>query len=100
MFLHLLNISLPFHFAYIAVFVLLWKFVIHLFVESASCGWGWNPCQGFLLGGAVSVFWLVELQSLLSECNEVASSEFGGIYGFGMALGSPFFHVRGCVPVS
>ena len=32
-------------------------------------------------------------------CNDVSSSEFCGIYGFGMALGSPSFNVQGSVPI-
>ena len=39
----------------------------------------------------------LDLSSL--ECNEVSSSEFWDIYGFGMALGSPSFNVQGCVPI-
>ena len=37
--------------------------------------------------------------SLVSECNEVSSSEFLGVYGFSMALGSSSFNVQGYVPV-
>ena len=29
----------------------------------------------------------------------MSSSEFWGVYGFGMALGSPYFNVQGHVPV-
>ena len=50
------------------------------------------------LGKLVSVFWLVELDLLSLECNEVSSSEFWGVYGFGMALGSLSFNGQGCVP--
>ena len=32
------------------------------------------------------------------ECNEVSSSEFWGVDGFGMALGSLSFNAQGCVP--
>ena len=45
----------------------------------------------------VSVFWWVELYLFSLECNEVSSSEFWGIYGFGMALGSLYFNAQGCV---
>ena len=43
-----------------------------------------------------SVFWWVELNFFL-ECNEVSSSEFLGVYGFGMVLGSLSFNAQGCV---
>ena len=33
------------------------------------------------------------------KCHEVSGSEFWGVYGFGMALGSPSCNVQGCVPV-
>ena len=32
-------------------------------------------------------------------CNEMSSSEFWGVCGFGMALDSPSFNVQGCVPI-
>ena len=34
----------------------------------------------------VSVFQWVELHLFSMECNEVYSNEFGGVFGFGMAL--------------
>ena len=34
------------------------------------------------------------------ECNEVFNSEFGGVYGFGMTLGSLYFNAQGCVNIS
>ena len=51
------------------------------------------------MGELASVFWWVELDLFSLECNEVPSSVFGGVYGFGMALGNPSFNVQGCVPV-
>ena len=51
------------------------------------------------LGKLASVFWWVELDLFSLECNEVSSSEFWGVCGFGMALGSPSFNVQGRVPV-
>ena len=33
------------------------------------------------------------------ECNEVFNSEVGGVYGFGIALGSLSFNAQGSVPV-
>ena len=50
------------------------------------------------LGELASVFWWVELDLFSLECNEVSSSEFWGIYGFGMALGSLSFNDQDCVP--
>ena len=46
----------------------------------------------------MSVFWWMELDLFSLECNEVSSSEFWGVYGFGMALGSLSFNAQGCVP--
>ena len=40
------------------------------------------------LGELASVFWWVELDLFSLECSEVSSSEFWGVYWFGMALGS------------
>ena len=51
------------------------------------------------LGKLASVFWSVELYLFSLECNEVSSSEFWGVYGFGMSLGSLSFNAQGCVPV-
>jgi len=44
------------------------------------------------------VFWWVELDIFSLECNEVSSSEFWGVYGFGVSLGSLYFNAQGCVP--
>ena len=46
----------------------------------------------------MSVFWWVELDLFSLECNEVPTSEFWGVYGFGMALGSLSFNAQGWVP--
>ena len=45
------------------------------------------------------MFWWVELDLFSLECNEVSSSEFWGVDGFGMALGSLSFNAQGCVSV-
>ena len=50
------------------------------------------------LGKFVSVFWWVELDLFSLEYNEVSNSEFWGVCGFGMTLGSLYFNVQGCVP--
>ena len=60
---------------------------------------GQVACQGFLVREA-RVGVLVAGAGFLSlDCNEVSSREFGGVYGFCMALGSPAFNVQCCVPV-
>ena len=46
----------------------------------------------------MSVFWWAELDLFSLECNEVPTSEFWGVYGFGMALGSLSFNAQHCVP--
>jgi len=50
------------------------------------------------LGELAFVFWWVELDLFFKKCSEVSSSEFWGIYGFGMALESLSFNAQGCVP--
>ena len=50
------------------------------------------------LGNLVSVFWWVELDLFSLKYNQVSSSEFSDVCGFGMALGSLSFNVQGCVP--
>ena len=52
-------------------------------------GFGLMVCEGFLVGGPVSVFWCVELNLFSLECNEVASSDLGVSIiwrGFGQSL--------------
>ena len=44
------------------------------------------------------MFWWMELNLLSLECSEVSSSEFWGVYGFAIALGSLYFTACGCVP--
>ena len=44
------------------------------------------------------MFLCVGLDLFSLKCNEVSSSEFWGVYGFGMALGSLYFNAHGCVP--
>ena len=52
-------------------------------------GWvGPAACQGFLVGGTCACVLLGELELFSRECNEMSSSEFVGVYGFGMGLGS------------
>ena len=61
-------------------------------------GVGLVACQGFLVRGACSCVLVGRAGSLLSEVQRSASSEFWGVYGFGMALGSLSFKAQGCVP--
>ena len=48
-------------------------------------------------GKLASVFWWVELDLFSMKCNEVSSSEFQGVCGFGVTLGSLYFNAQGCV---
>ena len=50
------------------------------------------------LGKLVLVFWWVKLDLFSLECNKVSSSEFCGLYGFGMTFGRLYFNAQGCVP--
>ena len=54
--------------------------------------------KGSWLGKLVSVFWWVELDLFSLECNEVSSSEFWGVYGFGVTFGCLCFCAQGYVP--
>ena len=51
------------------------------------------------LGKLASVFWWVDLDFFSLECNEVSSSEFWDVYGFGVTLGRLYIEVQGYVPV-
>ena len=44
------------------------------------------------LGELVSVFWWVELDLFSLESNEVSSSEFWGVCGFGVTFGHLYFN--------
>ena len=44
------------------------------------------------------MFWCVELYLFSLEYNEVSSSNFWGIYGFGVTLRSLYFNAQVCVP--
>ena len=62
-------------------------------------GVGLVACQGFLVRGAWVCVQVGRMDLLSLKCNEVSSSEFWGVDGFGMALGSLSFNAQGCVPV-
>ena len=61
-------------------------------------GVGLVACQGFLVSGSCICVLVGELDLFSLECNEVSSSKFWGVYGFGMALGNLYFNAQGCVP--
>ena len=78
-----------------------WQFVVPLYCGGASL---WVGLDGQLvnvswLGKLVFVFWWVELDFFCLECNEVSSSEFWDVYGFGVTLGSLYVEAQGYVPV-
>ena len=61
-------------------------------------GIGLVDCQGFLARGACICVLVGGAGSLLSEVQLTSNSEFWGVYGFGMVLGSLSFNDQGCVP--
>ena len=77
-----------------------WKFVVPLYCGSCSL---WVGLDLWLvkvpwLGELESVFWWVELDLFSLKWNEVSSSEFWGVYWFGVILGSLYFNTQGYVP--
>jgi len=77
-----------------------WKFVFPLYCGGSSL---WVGLDEWLVkvswfGKLVSVFWWVELDLFSLECNEVSSSEFLGVYGFGVTFGCLYFNAQGYVP--
>ena len=87
MFLYLLNISLSFHFVYIAVLgwpSVFWTFVIPFYYGGSLLWVGldlWLVKVSWL-GKLVSVFLWVELDFFSLECNEVTSNELGDVSGW------------------
>ena len=79
-----------------------WKFVVPLYCGGCSFRVGLDKwlVKVSWFRKLVSVFWWVELNLFSLEFNEVSNSEFWGVYGFGMALGSLSFNAQGCVPPS
>ena len=55
--------------------------------------------KGSWLEKLASVFWWMELDLFFLECNEVSSSEFGGVCWFGVTFGCLYFCAQGYVPV-
>ena len=62
-------------------------------------GIGPVPCEGFLVGGLIPMFWRMELDLVSLKSSVMSSSVFWGVYGFGMVLGSLSANVQGCVPI-
>ena len=92
---------------YIAVWLwashpnVLWQFAVPLCCRGSSL---WVGLDGWIvkvswLGKLVSVFWWVELDFFSLEGNEVSSSEFWDVSGFGVTLGRLYIEVQGYVPV-
>ena len=92
---------------YIAVWLwashpnVLWQFAVPLCCRGSSL---WVGLDGWLvkvswLGKLVSVFWWVELDFFSLEGNEVSSSEFWDVSGFGVTLGSLYVEAQGYVPL-
>ena len=101
MFLYLLNISLPFHFVWIAVLgCLLCR--LEVCGSSLLCsllpvgGVGQVACQGFLIRGAC-VCVLVGGAGSLLKCSVVSSSEFWGVCGFGWLWAACLLMLRAVV---
>ena len=62
-------------------------------------GVGLVAYQGFLVGAACICVLVMELDLFSLDCNEVSSSEFWSVYGFGVTLGSLYINAQGYVPV-
>ena len=103
MFLYLLNILC--RFILFRLLCLGWPFCM-LVVCGSSFLWRFLPvggvgrvaCQGSWLGKLVLVFWWVEVDLFSLEWNEVSSSEFWGVYGFGVTFACLYFCAQGYVP--
>ena len=78
-----------------------WQFVVPLYCGGFSL---WVGLDKWLvkvswLGKLVSVFWWMELDFFSLKCNEVSSSEFWDVYGFGVTLRSLYIEAQGYVSV-
>ena len=78
-----------------------WQSVVPLYCGGSFLWVGLDEwlVKVFWLGKLVLVFWWVELDFFSLECNEVCSSEFWGVYGFGVALDSLYIKAQGYVLV-
>ena len=77
-----------------------WQFVVPLYCGGSSL---WVGLDKWLvkvswLGNLVSVFWWVELDFFSLECNDVYSSEFWDVCGFGVTLSSLYIKAQDYVP--
>ena len=105
MFIHLLQISLSFHFVEFTVFGV---FFHGLQCHSFSYLWnlpsvfgdGQVSCEGFLAEWTGPVFWWVELDTLSLKGSATSSGVFCGVCGLGMALGSLSSYRKCYIPVS
>ena len=92
-------------FILIRFFCLGWPFCM-LEICGSSLLWRLLPVGGLdewlvkvsWLGKLASAFLWVELFLFSLECSEVSSSDFQGVYGFGVIWGSMYFNAQGCVP--
>ena len=77
-----------------------WQFVVLLYCVCFSLWVGFDEwlVKVYWLGKLVSVFSWVELDFFSLECNEVSSSEFWDVCGFGVTLGSLYIKAWGSVP--
>ena len=99
MFLYLLSISLPFHLVCVAVFGVAFLYAGSLwFLFIVEVGVGRVTCQCFLVRETCISVLVGGAGSLLSECNEASSSEFCGVYGFGVTFGSLYINAQGYIP--
>ena len=85
----------------LAAFSAGWKFVVPLDcgIYSMWVGLDYWLVQVYWLGEPVSMPWWMELDLVSLKCNEVSSSEFLGVFGFDMDLGTLSFNAQGHVPV-
>ena len=62
-------------------------------------GIGRVACQGFLFREACVSVLVVELDLFNPEYNKVSSSEFWGVYAFGVTFGHTCFNAQSYLPV-
>ena len=74
--------------------------MVPLYCGGSSLWVGLNEClvKVSWLGKLSLVFWWVKLDLFSLVCNEVSSSEFLGVYGFDVTLGSLYFNSQGYIP--
>ena len=77
-----------------------WQFMVPLYCGGSSLWVGLDKwlVKASCLGKFASVFWWVELDFFSLECNEVSSSEFWDVSGFGVALDCLYIKAQSYVP--